>query len=151
LKSLRKGAKKHNTKVPKLSQNLHIVAGNHHHDVIHSVAPISATEIEKLESINPEYVNRLFNIMEQSIQTEEKERALYFDAIEREQENDKLSIEKQAELKNNALLLSGKVILGMILSSLIFAYLGHEIIAGAIITTGLVGIVKAILSKNKKK
>ncbi len=151
MNSLRKGYKKYKEKAPNVSQNLHIVAGKHQHDITHSVAPISATEIEKLENINPKYVDRLFDIIEQSVRVEEKEKILYFDAIKREQENDKLSIEKQAELKNKALSLSGKVILGMMLSAILFAYLGYELIAGAIVTTGLAGIIKAILSRNKKK
>ncbi len=96
-------------------------------------------------------MDRLFDIIEQSVLVEEKEKILYFDAIKREQENDKLSIEKQAELKNKALSLSGKVILGMMLSAMVFAYFGYGYIAGAIVTTGLAGIIKAILSRNKEK
>jgi len=65
-KSLRKGIKRNPTE--KVSKNLHLVKGEH--SVIHSHTPISADEIERLQAINPDYVDRLFSIMEKSVEVE---------------------------------------------------------------------------------
>ncbi len=145
-KSLRKGIKRNPTE--KVSKNLHLVKGEH--NITHSHAPISADEIERLEAINPEYVNRLFSIMEKSIEVEEKEVELYFEAVDKEQNNDELSIIEQSELANKSLTYSVFILIFLILSSLGFTLLGYPIIAGMIISSVIGVVIKAVLSKKEK-
>ncbi|WP_324172947.1 hypothetical protein [Sulfurimonas sp.] len=146
-KSLRKSIKRQ--KVDKVTtRNLHLVAGKHEHT--HSVAPISASEIEKLESINPEYVDRLFSIMEKSVDVEEKEVSMYFEAVAREQENDELSIYAQNELSKKAIHYSTALVVFLILSAISFAYIDLEYISLALVSTVIGVVVKAIMKDNSK-
>ena len=148
-KSLRKIEKSRRSRTAKLtSQNLHLVKGEH--SVTNSHSPISADELHKLTELNPAYADRLIGIMESSIAIEQQERELFYNAIDKEQENDKLAIESETNLKEKSLYFTIIIIGAFLISSLIFAYSGHEVIAGTIITVGLVGVIKAMFSKNKK-
>ena len=152
-KSLRKAQKAQKSQIAKLSrsENLHLVKGEHNHQVTHSHTPISADEIQKLEEINPEYVDRLLTILEKSVDTESRERDLFFKAVEKEQENDKLAIEKESELKDKSMSFASKIIFSFLGVSIGCLYFGYWQITSVIITVGLVGVLKAMFSKDKDK
>ena len=152
-KSLRKIQKAKRSQVAKLSrsENLHLVKGEHKHNVTHSHTPISADEIEKIQSINPEYVDRLFTIVENSIDTERRERELFFNAVDKEQENDKLAIEKESETKKFALIFALAIILSFLAVALFCFYKGYWQVGSVIITVGLVGVIVPLYSKGKNK
>ncbi len=150
----RRTLKKHlkeNKKTEKVSKSMHLVAGKHEHNITHSIAPISASEIEKIEAINPEYVNRLFNIVEKSLDLEKQEMEKYFEAIDHEQQNDELEIIAKNERTIKSLQYATGLTVFLIIVSLIFAFKGQEGIAVAIVTVLLVSIIKGIFSKNKDK
>lgn len=149
IKSLRKIEKSKRTSIPKLSHNLHLVKGEH--NVVHSHTPVSADEIQKLQDINPEYVDRLFKIIEKSVDIELIEKDLFYKAIEREQENDRLAIEKESETKNKAMTFAFIVISFFIALTTGCFYFGYWEIGSLIITVGLVGILKAIFTQDDKK
>jgi len=149
-KSLRKrkkavAAKNKNTK--SLNANLHLVAGEYKHDHTHSITPISANEIQSLYDIDPSYPERLFTLMENSLEGERKETQRYYDAVEREQENDKLSITTQSRDTKLSILMSVFSMVFLTVLGSILIYFEHEVIGGTIVTTVLLGIVRAILLK----
>ena len=152
-KSLRKAQKAKKSQITKLSrsENLHLVQGEHKHQVTHSHTPISADEIQKLQDINPQYVDRLLTILEKSVDTEAKERELFFSAVDKEQENDKLAILKESELKTNAISFATKIIFSFLSVSTVCFFLGYWEIGSFIITVGLVGVLKSMFSKAEDK
>ncbi len=146
-KSLRKRIKRQPTE--KVSKNLHLVKGEH--SVTHSHSPISADEIEKLVAINPDYADRLFDIMEKSLDLEEKEINLYFKAVDKEQENDELAIVKQADIAKNSLVLSSVTLVFLILSAVGFVYMEQPWIAGLVMSSVVGVVIKAIMGKKASK
>ena len=135
----------------KLNANLHLIAGEHKHNHTHSITPISADEIQKLSNIDPSYPNRLFTLMENSLDAEKEETKRYYDAIQREQDNDKLSILKQSNDNSIAIIASFVAMVFFMICGSILIYFNHEVIGGTIVTTVLGGIVKAILTKKNNK
>ncbi|WP_455755935.1 hypothetical protein [Sulfurimonas sp.] len=147
-KSLRKQIKRRKVEKVTTTQNLHLLAAKHEHAHTHSVAPISASEIEKLEAINPDYVDRLFSIMEKSVAVEEKEVNMYFEAVAKEQENDELYIYAKTDISKTAIHFSTGLVIFLILSAIGFAYFDLVYIAGALVTTVIGVVVKAIMKDN---
>lgn len=130
-------------------EHLHLVKGEQ--QVNHSHSPISASDIERLEAINPQYVQELFSIMKESINIEKQETNNFYAAIEREQSNDKLAIEKDAKNKSEAIRLVIFTVVFLMISGSVFVYFGHEVTGGAIVTTVLLGIIKAFFTNSGKK
>lgn len=130
-------------------EHLHLVKGEQ--QVNHSHSPISASDIEKLEAINPQYVKDLFSIMQKSIEVEENETNKFYTAIEKEQSNDRLAIEKDSKNKSDAMKLAIFVMVFLMISGSVFVYFGYEIIGGSIVTTVLLGFIKALFTGNSKK
>ncbi|MFW9627728.1 MAG: hypothetical protein ACMV1K_13460 [Sulfurospirillum sp.] len=130
-------------------EHLHLVRGEQ--QVNHSHSPIPASDIEKLYAINPKYVDELFSIMKESVEIEKQETNNFYSAIEREQANDKLAIEKDAKNKAEAIRLIIFVVIFLMISGSAFVYFGYEVIGGAIVTTVLLGIIKAFFTDSNKK
>jgi hypothetical protein len=128
------------------NKHLHLVAGQHQHT--HSLSPVTANDIKELEAINPEYGKKLFKLLEDGLELEKQEVLEHYESVKREQENDKLSIEKQVSLRTEALKTAKFVIVFLVSSSFIFAFFGYEKIAGTIITVTLIAIIKAIFTKS---
>ncbi len=147
IKSLRKAEKAKRSQQTKFAHNLHLVKGEHKHNITHSHTPISADEIERIEKINPEYVSQLFNLLDKSLEIEKHDREMFYSAIDKEQENEKLSTIKQSEDNQKSMKFAGFTIAVFLTTSLIFASIGETIIAGGIITVGLLGVIKAIFTK----
>jgi len=150
-KSLRKAKKERQGQVSKLTQNLHLVGGKLDHNITHSHAPISASEIEKLEAINPEYAKELIGIMKNSIKNDGLETELFYKAVDKEQDNDRRSIDASIEIKKEAMKTARYIITGFILLDLICLALGQYELAAAITTVGLVGVVRAIFLNKKEE
>lgn len=85
--------------------------------------------------------------MESSLDSEKEETQRYYDAIQREQENDKLSIESQSKDTKLSILVSAFTMLFLTAVGSTLIYFEHEFIGGTIVTTVLLGIVRAILLK----
>lgn len=154
MKSLRqrkKDIQKHQDK--QHQEHLHLVAGqhNHRHSVTHSVAPISADEVERLNNIDPLLVNRIFSIMETSLEIENSEQKKFYEAIQREQENDQLSITSKHNSENKAIKYAMFTMVFLILSGAGFVYFGYDWIGGGLITTVMLGIIQSILKREHKK
>ena len=145
-KSLRKGVRRNPTE--RVSKNLHFIKGEH--NVNHSHSPISADEIERLVAIDANYADRLFTIMEKSVELEGKEVELYFNAVKKEQENDELSILEQSKIGTKSLYLSVIVLTFLIFSAAGFAYMGKDLIAAGIVTAVIGVVIKAIMGKSDK-
>jgi hypothetical protein len=149
-KSLRKHLKS-NIKAEKISgvAHLHLVEGQHNHT--HSITPISASEVEKLEAINPDYVKELFSIINKSMELEKEEMNRYFDAIQKEQENDELAIIAEDAINSKQLKYATSLIIVLVIASAGFAYYGFKEIAYAIIGTLLIAIINGIFRKKDTK
>jgi hypothetical protein len=132
-----------------LEKHLHLVAGNHKHSHTHSISPISADEIEKLHHINPQYATRLFDLLQDGLDAEKQEAKSFFDAVEREQANDRLLIESEKKNNNKAMLLSFSAMVILMLCGTGLVYFGYEYIGGAVLTTVIMSVVKSILSKKQ--
>ena len=130
------------------AKHLHLVAGQHNHKHTHSLSPISADEVEKLHNINPELVDRLFKIMENGLIAEEQENKKFYEALEREQENDRLAITTKAENDKNAMKSASSIIVLLIIVGSVLIYFNHEIIGGTVLTTVLLGVARAMFKKN---
>lgn len=135
----------------KVSKNLHLVAGKHEHNITHSVTPISASEIEKLEALNPQYVDRLFNIVEKSLEIEDKEMNRYFNTIEQEQSNDELAIISKDNMTTKSLQYATAITIFLIIAALVFTYFGFEYIAYIIVSVVIIAIIKGIFSGSSSK
>jgi predicted amino acid-binding ACT domain protein len=131
--------------------HLHYVAGEHKHNVTHTITPISADEIERIHSVSPELVDRLFNIIESSLEAEKQETQNFYNAVEREQKNDELSILKQSENNQKAVKYSFLSMIILMICGIIAIVSGYPWIGGAIMTTVLLGVVRAILKQKEPK
>lgn len=131
--------------------HLHYVAGEHKHNVTHTITPISADEIERIYNINPDFANRLFTIIESSLESEKQETQSFYNAVEREQKNDELSILKQSENTQKAIKYSFISMIILMLTGIATLALGYPWIGGAIMTTVLLGVVRAILKQKDDK
>ena len=132
----------------KVAKSLHFVRGEH--NINHSHTPISADELERLVAINPEYVQRLFSIIEQSVTLEGREIELYFDAVKNEQEKDKEFSRLQEKIASKSLYVSSAVIVFLIGSAVLFVWLKQPLIAGAVVSTVIGVVVKAIMGKSSE-
>jgi len=132
------------------SKHLHLVKGQYDHKHTHSVTPISADEVEKLHNIDPTLVTRLFNIIETGLEAEKEETKKFYEAVEREQENDKLAITSKANNDKRAMNYAFSTIFFLVIVGSLFIYFNHEYIGGAILTSVLLGVVKAMLGKKDK-
>lgn len=150
-RSLAKRKKSESSKDPQKvrHEHLHLVKGEQQVNYSHS--PISASDIEKLEAINPLYVKELFTIMKESVEVEKQETNNFYAAIEREQSNDKLAIEKDSKNKSDAMKLAIFVMMFFMISGSVFVYFGYELIGGSIVTTVLLGFIKALFLGGNKK
>jgi hypothetical protein len=151
-RSLRKQKKAYLKHSPteKVSNHLHLVAGEHKHNHTHSITPISADEVQKLNDINPVYVDRLFDIIDKSLESERQESISYYKAVEKEQQNDELSIIKKSEDATKAMRYAFSAISFLMLCGSLLIYFNHELIGGTVVTTVLLGVAKAMLSKKDK-
>lgn len=149
--SLRKAQKFNKAEIEKVSKNLHLVAGKHEHTVNHSHSPMSASEIERLYAINPNYVDKLLNIIETGLENDKKDREAFYKAVDKEQENDKLAIQGDISAKKTSMYIAGGIVSAFLITSLVFLLQGEPEIAGGIITIGLIGVVSAIFSRSKDK
>lgn len=149
--SLRKAQKFNKTEIEKVSKNLHLVAGKHEHTVNHSHSPMSASEIEKIYAINPNYVDKLLDIIETGLENDKKDREAFYKAVEKEQENDKLAIQGDISTKKTSMYIAGGIVFSFLITSLVFLFQGQPEIAGGILTVGLIGVVTALFSKAKDK
>jgi len=131
--------------------HLHYVAGEHKHNVTHTITPISADEIERIHKIDHSYADRFFNIIESSLEAEKQETQNFYNAVEREQKNDELSILKQSENNNKAIKYSFLSMIILMICGIITLALGYPWIGGAIMTTVLLGVVRAILKQKEPK
>lgn len=131
--------------------HLHYVAGEHKHNITHTITPISADEIERINNISPELVSRLFSIIENSLEAEKQETQNFYDAVEREQKNDELSISEQSQNTKKAIKYSFISMIILMISGIITLALGYPWIGGAIMTTVLLGVVRAILKQKEPK
>ncbi|MDS1371052.1 hypothetical protein RJ999_08090 [Aliarcobacter butzleri] len=132
------------------SKHLHLVKGQYDHKHTHSVTPISADDVERLHNIDPTLVPRLFGIIESGLQAEKEETKKFYEAVEREQENDKLAITSKADNDKKAMNYAFFTIFFLVFVGALFIYFNHEYIGGAVITTVLLGVVKAMLGKKDK-
>jgi len=146
-KSLRK--RKKSLQQEKEKANLHLVAGEYKLNHTHSITPISADELEKIYNINPEYVDRLLNIVEDSLKIEKEENEKFYKAIDKEQENEKLEIIKKHDIANKSLIFASIVIVIFMTIGSILLYFGHEYVGGAMLTTVIATIIKAIFLRKK--
>eukprot|EP01156_Anaeramoeba_ignava_P019090 Anaeramoba_ignava/a94299_279.p1 GENE.a94299_279~~a94299_279.p1 ORF type:complete len:166 (+),score=35.76 a94299_279:351-848(+) len=159
-KSLRKAKKQRQNQrnIQRVSKNLHLVGGKLDHNHIHSHAPISASEIEKLDAINPEYTKELLSIMKTSVDNDRVETEYFYAAVDKEQDNDKLAIQSNYEQKTRAARYAFSAI-GIILFAGIGLIIYGVNIKDDIVTTAgatsigvvLVGIAKAFLQKADKE
>lgn len=150
IRQQRKDLAKLNSKQDEAYKHLHLVSGQHNHKHTHSVTPISADEVEKLHNIDPALVPRLFNIIENSLEAEKEETKKFYEAVEREQENDKLAISSKYDSDKKAMNYAFITIFFLMIAGSILIYFGFELIGGAIVTTVLLGVAKAMLSKKDK-
>lgn len=127
------------------SRHLHLVAGKHDHKHTHSLSPISADEVEKLHNINPEFVTRLFKIIENGLDAEKEETNQFYEALEREQENDKLAITSKANNDKRAMNYAFFTIFFLVAVGSIFIYLDFGYVGYPLVTVVLLGVVKAML------
>ena len=150
LRAQKKELAKVNLKQDEASKHLHLVKGQYDHKHTHSVVPISADEVEKLHNIDPTLVPRLFNIIESGLESEKEETKKFYEAVEREQENDKLAITTKANNDKMAMNYAFITIFFLVLVGSVFIYFGHEYIGSAVLTSVLLGVVKAMLGKKEK-
>lgn len=149
--SLRKAQKFNKTEIEKVSKNLHLVAGKHEHTVNHSHSPMSASEIERLYAINPNYVDKLLSIIETGLENDKKDREAFYKAVEKEQENDRVAIQGDISTKKTSMYVAGGIVSAFLITSLVFLFQGQAEIAGGIITVGLIGVITSIFSRTKDK
>lgn len=150
LRTKKKELTKLSLKQDEASKHLHLVKGQYDHKHTHSVTPISADEVEKLHNIDPTLVTRLFNIVEAGLEAEKEETKKFYEAVEREQENDKLTITSKANNDKRAMNYAFFTIFFLVIVGSLFIYFNHEYIGGAILTSVLLGVVKAMLGKKDK-
>jgi hypothetical protein len=148
-KSLRKSRKISASKIERLNPSLHLVAGKHEHNVTHSHVPISASELEKLNLINPKYADTLLEIIKSGIENDKKDRESFYAAVNKEQENDRLAIEGQVKNKQTSMIVAGAIVFGFLAASMAFLAVGQYEIGGGLITIGLIGVLTAIFKKEK--
>jgi len=130
-------------------EHLHLVKGEQ--QVNHSHSPIAATDIEKLHALNPKYAEDLFDIMKKSVKVEEEETSKFYNAIDKEQDNDKLAIERNSENKKLAMILATSLIVIMLISGIGLIYYGYSKIGGSLITVVMLGVVKSMLTGKSDK
>jgi len=140
-----------NRNIEKVAKNLHFHKGEYDHKHTHLITPISADEIEKLNSINPTYAYKLFNIIEKSLDIEKEDSKNFYEAIQREQENEKLSIIKNYEDNKRTTFFAFFTLIFLTACGSILIYFGHKYIGGLLLSTVLVSIIQAILFKRKNK
>lgn len=148
-KSLRKLKKETQKETQKVSQNLHLLGGKV--DVTHSHSPIAVTEIKDLDELNPQYAKDLIEIIKKSVDNDRLETELYYKAVDKEQENDKLSIVTKSKDKNRSIISAFLIITLLIVTGGVLIYTGYPWIGGAVLTTVLGTIGKAVFFDSSKE
>ena len=155
-KSLRKAKKQREKASLKESHSLHLVGGrlDHNHNITHSHTPISASEIEKLDAINPEYTKELLSIMKTTIENDRYETESFYKSVDKEQENDRREIESNFEQKTRSAKYAFSAIGILLFAGISLIIYGANIDNDLIIGTGgttigvvLLGVARAFLSK----
>ena len=133
------------------SKHLHLISAKYDHKHTHSVSPISADEVEKLHNIDPTLVPRFFEMIENGLESEKEESRRFYESVQREQENDRIAITSKYNNDKNAMNYAFITIFFLMIAGSAFIYMGFEFIGGAVVTTVLLGVAKAMLQKKQEK